>query len=152
MKIMQIIRKKAYTNITAKYHYGDEKCKCLSCILILIWTMRGVLSLLGKFDLSTARVLIWLHFRSSYILFWPPDAKNWLIRKKPWCWEGLKTGEGDNRRWDGWMARPTGREFEEAPGVGDWQGSLACWSPWDGKESDMTEWLNWHSILSVFTQ
>ena len=28
--------------------------------------------------------------------------------KRPWCWERLKAGgEGDNRRWDGWMASPT---------------------------------------------
>ena len=27
--------------------------------------------------------------------------------KRPWCWEGLKTGEGDERGWDGWMASPT---------------------------------------------
>ena len=28
--------------------------------------------------------------------------------KKPWCWERLKGGvEGDDRRWDGWMASPT---------------------------------------------
>ena len=24
--------------------------------------------------------------------------------KRPWCWERLKVGEGDNRGWDGWMA------------------------------------------------
>ena len=24
--------------------------------------------------------------------------------KRPWCWERLKAGEGDNRGWDGWMA------------------------------------------------
>ena len=29
---------------------------------------------------------------------WPPDLK------RPWCWERLKAGEGDNRGWDGWMA------------------------------------------------
>ena len=23
--------------------------------------------------------------------------------KRPWCWERLKAGEGDNRGWDGWM-------------------------------------------------
>ena len=28
-------------------------------------------------------------------------------RKRPWCWERLKAGEGDNRGWDGWMASPT---------------------------------------------
>ena len=32
-----------------------------------------------------------------------------------------------------------GHEFEQAPGVGDGQGSLACGSPWGCKESDTTE-------------
>ena len=27
--------------------------------------------------------------------------------KRPWCWEGLGAGEGDDRRWDGWMASLT---------------------------------------------
>ena len=31
-------------------------------------------------------------------ILWPPDVKNWLIRKRPWCWERLKAGgEGVNR-------------------------------------------------------
>ena len=34
---------------------------------------------------------------------WPPDAKNWLIGKKPWCCERLKAGEGDDRGWDDWI-------------------------------------------------
>ena len=33
-------------------------------------------------------------------------------------------------------------EFEEALGVGDGQGSLACCSPWVCKELEMTERLN----------
>ena len=32
-----------------------------------------------------------------------------------------------------------GHEFEQAPGVGDGQGRLACFSPWGNKESDITE-------------
>ena len=41
-------------------------------------------------------------------VLWPPDAKNWLIGKRPWCWERLKAGEeGNNRGWDGWMASLT---------------------------------------------
>ena len=36
-----------------------------------------------------------------------------------------------------------GHEFEQAPGVGDGQGSLACCSPWSSIESDMIVWLNW---------
>ena len=27
--------------------------------------------------------------------------------KRPWCWERLKAGEGDNRGWDDWMASLT---------------------------------------------
>ena len=41
-----------------------------------------------------------------------------------------------------WHHRLDGREFEQAPGVGDGQGSLVCYSPWGCKESDMTERLN----------
>ena len=41
-------------------------------------------------------------------IVWPPDGKNWLFGKKPWCWERLKAGgEGDDRGWGGWMALPT---------------------------------------------
>ena len=35
-----------------------------------------------------------------------------------------------------------GHEFEQAPGAGEGQGSLACCSPWGRKESDTTERLN----------
>ena len=41
----------------------------------------------------------------------------------------------------GWHHRLNGYEFEQAPGVGEGQGSLACCSPWGHKESDMTERL-----------
>ena len=36
-----------------------------------------------------------------------------------------------------------GHEFEQALGIGDGQGGLACCSPWGHKECDTTEWLNW---------
>ena len=41
-----------------------------------------------------------------------------------------------------WHHRLDGHEFEQALGVGDGQGSLACCSPCSNKESDMTERLN----------
>ena len=37
------------------------------------------------------------------------------------------------------VSKLNGPEFEQAPGVGDVQGSLACCSPWGCKELDMTE-------------
>ena len=42
----------------------------------------------------------------------------------------------------GWHHRLDGHEFEEIPGVGDGQGSLACHSPWGCKKSDSTTELN----------
>ena len=39
----------------------------------------------------------------------------------------------------GWHRRLDGHEFEQAPGVGEGEGSLACCSPWGCKESDTTE-------------
>ena len=40
-----------------------------------------------------------------------------------------------------WHHQLDGHEFEQAPGDGEGQESLACCSPWDRKESDMTERL-----------
>ena len=45
----------------------------------------------------------------------------------------------------GWHHRLNVHEFEQAPVVGEGQGSLVCCSPWGHKESDMTEQLNSNS-------
>ena len=42
----------------------------------------------------------------------------------------------------GWHHQLDGREFEQAPVVGDGQGGLTCCSPWGHEESDTTERLN----------
>ena len=39
----------------------------------------------------------------------------------------------------GWHHRLNGHEFEQAPGVGDGQRSLVCYSTQGHKDSDMTE-------------
>ena len=49
----------------------------------------------------------------------------------------------------GWHHRLDGHEFEQALGVGDGQGSLACCSPWGCKELDMTERLNLTEVISA---
>ena len=41
-----------------------------------------------------------------------------------------------------WHHQLNGHEFEQAPGDGDGQGSLACCSLWGHKESDTTGQLN----------
>ena len=39
----------------------------------------------------------------------------------------------------GWHHQLNGHEFEQTLGNSEGQGRLACYSPWDHKESDMTE-------------
>ena len=77
--------------------------------------------------------------------FWPPDAENWLIWKesdagKDWRQEEKGTTEDEMGGWHHWL---NGHEFEQAPGDGEGQGSLACCSPWGHKGLDMTVQLNW---------
>ena len=52
-----------------------------------------------------------------------------------------RRGQQRMRCLDGITDSLNGHELEQAPGVGDGQGSLACCSPWGHKEPDMTEWL-----------
>ena len=42
----------------------------------------------------------------------------------------------------GWHHQLSGHEFEQTQGDSEGQGSLACYSPWCHKGSDMTELLN----------
>ena len=82
-------------------------------------------------------------------ILWPPDGQNWLIGKDPdagndWRQEEKGTTEDKMVRWHHWL---NGYEFEQALRVGDGQGSLACCSPCDHKESHITEWLNWTKFI-----
>ena len=42
----------------------------------------------------------------------------------------------------GWHHQLDGHEFEQAPGIGDGQGGLACCGPQGHRKSDNTERLN----------
>ena len=76
-------------------------------------------------------------------IFWPPDAKSWLIRKDPDCRKDWKQEKGITEyEMVGWHHRLNRHEFEQAPGDGEGQRNLVCCSPWGLKELDTTEWLN----------
>ena len=71
-------------------------------------------------------------------------AKNYLIGKDPDAgkdWGQEEKGMTEDKM-VGWHHRLNGHEFEQTPGDGDGQGSLACCSPWGRKELDTTERLN----------
>ena len=90
-------------------------------------------------------------------ILWPPDVKNWLIGKDPdsgkdWRQEEKGTTEVEMV---GWHHQRYGHEFERSPGAGDRQRSMPCYSPWDCKELDTTERLNWtedgHSLSCAWS-
>ena len=73
-------------------------------------------------------------------------SNQWILKEisPEYSLEGMKgTTEGEMV---GWHHRLDRHEFEQAPGVGDRQGSLACCSPWGRKES--ATWLNdWNELI-----
>ena len=106
-------------------------------------------------------------YLSSEIFLFSHDSKDWcwrwsfnalatwceeltLIRKDPdagkdWRQNVKGMTEDEMAGWHHWL---NGHEFEQAPADGEGRG-LACCSPWGGKESDMTEQLNWLWRASV---
>ena len=84
-------------------------------------------------------------------VFWPPDAKGWLIRKDPDAWKDWRQKEKGTTEDEtvGWHHRLNGHNFEQALGDEEGQGSLACCSPYC-KVSDMTDRLNNYNILRWF--
>ena len=81
-------------------------------------------------------------------VFWPPDAKNWLTGKDPDAgkdWRQEEKGMTEDEM-VGWHHRLDGHEFEQAPGVGDGQGNLACCMQSMGSQRLGHNWeieLNW---------
>ena len=87
--------------------------------------------------------------KAETLILWPPHAKSCLIGKDPdagrdWGQDEKGTTEDEMA---GWHHRLDGRGFGWTPGVSDGQGGLACCSPWNRKESDTTERLNWTDRL-----
>ena len=81
-------------------------------------------------------------------ILWLPDVKRWLIWKDPdagkdWGQEERGSTEAEMV---GWHHQLNGHEFKLTPEVDDGQGGLACCSPWDRKESDRAEQLNWTEL------
>ena len=61
-------------------------------------------------------------------IFWPPDAKNWLIWKDRDVEKEEKGATEDEMV--GWHQRLNGHELEQALGNDEGQGNLGCCSPW----------------------
>ena len=100
---------------------------------------------LGKHTGEECLFVLQKFFLTKELTWSIPDLVFLTHLKRPRCWERLKGMEEKGMAEDemvGWHHGLDGHEFEQAPGVGDGQGGLACCSPWGRKELDMTEQLN----------
>ena len=99
---------------------------CWRRLLRVPWTARGsnqsiLKEISPEYSLEVLMLKL-MRILSSTLAAWCKELSHW---KRPWWWERLKSGgEGDDRRWDGWMASPTRWTWV-------WASSGSWW--WTGK-------------------
>ena len=100
--------------------------------------------LTGRTDAEDEAPILWLNTE-----YWSEELTYW---KRSWCWERLKAG-GEGASEDemvGCRYQLNGHKFEQALGVGDGQGSLACWSPRDRSQTQLRDWTERYLHTSVY--
>ena len=134
--------------ITKAEHWRTDAFElwCWRRLLRVPWTARRAAnqSILKEIspEYSLAGLMLKLKLQYFGHLMWRTDSleKTLMLRKIE---GGRKKGTTEDEM-VGWHHRLDGHKFEQAPGVGDGQGSLACCSPWGHKESDTAERLTEH--------
>ena len=127
----------------------------LTCVLSDPQVSSSLKTLGSGFAISSKGIPVrWeLLFKSLDVQNYSKLTWHW---KRPWCWEGLGAGgEGDDRRWDGWMASPTWWTWV-------WVNSGSWW--WTGRPDvlrlmgsqrirhDWATELNWTELNIAFGQ
>ena len=84
------------------------------------------------------------HAEAEAPVFWSCDTNRRLIGKVPdsgkdWVQKKKRASEDEM---DGQHHQCNEHKLGQTPGDDEGQGVLACWCPWDHKESDMTGQLN----------
>ena len=122
---------------------------CWRRLLRVSWTTRrsnqSILKEISP-ECSLEGLMLMLKLKLQYFghLMWRTDS----VGKDPAAGKDWRQEKGMTEdEMVGWHHRLNGHEFEQALGVGDGQGSLACCCPWGLKESDMSERLNWTERL-----
>ena len=119
--------------------------RCWRRLLRVLWTARRLNpSILKEISSEYSVEGLMLKLKLQYFghLMWRTETLEKILT--PGKIEGRRRRE---RQMVGWYHRLDGCEFEQAPGVGDGQGSLGCCSPWGHKELDTTERLNWTELI-----
>ena len=103
------------------------------------WTARGL-------NHSTLKEINPEYLLEGLMLKLKLQYTGYLMRRADALEKTLMLGKTENKRRGRQKTRQHHRldepEFEQAPGIGDGQGSLACCSPWGHKQLDMTELID----------
>ena len=117
---------------------------CWKIPLKFPWTARS--------NQSVLRYQSWRTYaKAETPIFWPPDAKNWLIGKDPddgknWRQKQKRMTEGEMVGWHHWLH---GHESKQAPGFDEGQGSLACCWPWFAKRQKLSDWTDCLKLYTI---
>ena len=80
-------------------------------------------------------------------ILWPLDVKSQIIEKDPDAGKDWRQEKGTAEdEIVGWHHQLNGREFEQAPRDGKWQGSLACCSP-RGLQTVRHDWATEQQLI-----
>ena len=147
--LVVMYRGESWTIKKAEHQRSDAfEVWCWRRLLSVPWTARKLSQSILK-EISPEHSLEGLmqKLKLQYLATWCKELTHW---KRPWCWERLKAGGGDNRRWDGWMASPTLWTWVRVSSRSWWRtgksGVLhSVWHNW------VTE-LNWAFIFETFWQ
>ena len=123
---------------------------CWRRLLRVPWTARSSnQSILKEISPGISLEGMMLKLKLQYLATSCEELTHW---KRFWCWEGLGAGgEGDDRRWDGWMASKTWRTWV-------WVNSGSWW--WTGRPGVLQfmrsqrvrhNWVNWAEYSLNFT-
>ena len=113
---VHIVKAMVFPVITYECESWTIKAKCWRTDAFELWCWRRLLrvswtarrwnhSVLKKSTLNIHWKDWCWSWSSNTLATWWKELTHW---KRPWCWERLRAGgEGDDRRWDGWMASST---------------------------------------------
>ena len=115
--------------------------RCWRRLLRVPWTARSNQLVLKEIspEYSLERLMLKLKVLYFGHLMWRTNSMGKILMLGKI--EGRRRGQEDEMV--GWHHQLNGLEFEQAPGIGNGQGSLECHSSWGRKKSDTTEQLNW---------
>ena len=122
-----------------------ELCYCRRLFRVPWTARRSNQSILKEISPGCSLEGLMLKVNSSTLATWYEKLTHW---KRPWCWERLKAGEGNDRGWDGWMVSLTWWTWV-------WASSGSWW--WTGRPDVLQSlglqsrtWLSDWTVLTSF--